>query len=240
MLQKNGKEIQHIVFDKLGNLLFKPNQSLSASNTKKLQEFVDFNNKAGKQLNDLSKESGNIKKSIKKAIDGAVTEFALSKIEESEIGKTCKKTIYPAIDTISNFAKDAKNQFYKSEYLMKATLPILEGALECKKLLDSFSPELSDQVSGAIALATINAISNIAPIAFGPVGLVVHAVATYGMSNFLSTENLEKTSKKVKDKLEEVKNVHNLEIPEPHGKHVRRHLNRKQSKNRRNNLSRHN
>ncbi len=187
------------------NLLKKSLSSLSSQELGNLFEFANFEAAAKAITESFTKDLTNYLTSFSSIIEPVIKELNLSNSEKSLLDNIFKKTLIFAISRASsglytNF-KEGEGLLYGA-ILSEKTVTTLEGILDFKKAIDKNFPGLSDVLISSAAPALLSLVSIYSP----PLGLALKATGVLSkVTDFLKTDNLDKTITNMYHSLEKIK-----------------------------------
>lgn len=187
------------------NSLKKGLSSLNSQELGNLFEFANFEAAAKEVATSFTLDLTNVLANFSNVIEPLIKELNLSDNEKGLLDNIIKKTLVFAINKASsNLYSDFKNGegLLYSTILSEKTITTLEGILDFKKAIDKNFPGLSDIIiskSAPILIGLVSAYSPALSLALKTTGTLTK------VSDFLKTENLDKTITTMYHSLDKIK-----------------------------------
>ncbi len=187
------------------NSLKKGLSSLSSQELSSLFEFANFEAAAKKITASFTIDLTNFLTNFSSIIEPVIKELNLSNSEKGLLDSILKKTLVFAINKASSSLytdlKKGEGLLY-SAILSEKTITILEGILDFKKAIDKNFPGLSNVIISKASPVIVGLVSIYSP----PLGLALKTTGILSkVSDFLKTENLNKTVNNMYHSLDKIK-----------------------------------
>ena len=178
--------------------------TLSLTQLNQLLEISASENSARKLLGNYASRLTKFSLTGLEMLNAGLKQLDLSDKEQEIVNNIFRQTILVGVNAASTKLLEPlieSDGFLYNKILSEQTVTILESTLEYKKSIDQIYPGLSDQIISASIMAITALASAYAP----PVGLTIKATGLLTLATeYLKTDNLEKTVKKMQTDLNKI------------------------------------
>lgn len=178
--------------------------TLSLTQLNQLLEISSLENSARKLLGNYASRLTNFSLTGLEMLNSGLKQLDLSDKEQEIVNNIFRQTIIVGVNATSTKLLEPlikSEGFLYNKILSEQTVTILESTLEFKKSIDQIYPGLSDNIISASIMAMTALASAYAP----PVGLTIKATGLLTLATeYLKTDNLEKTVKKMQTDLNKI------------------------------------